>query len=125
MKKYVLLTLFLIVLLALAGCGSESTSSGPTLPGADEIYPSVLVSGKLYEWRRGAAILDELPQSSNYCASIEHTNGNILVEDGEFVSTFDVTGDIYTVPEDDSCVYLVLSTNWTENAVVIFDKVPD
>lgn len=125
MKKYGICILLWIILVSLPACGQESASGGPTLPGADEIYPSVQVEGKLYEWRMGAAILDELPEASAYYAGIEHISESTPGGDGEFASTFDAAGDIYTVSEDDSCVYLVLSTDWMENTVVVFDRVSD
>ena len=113
------------LLFFLAGCGSSSESGGPTLPGADEIYPTVMVEGQLYEWRRGSAILDKLPDSSNYEANIEHSNEKIPTGNYEFVYTFEVTGEIYTNPDDNSCVYLLISTDWIQEGVVAFDKVSD
>lgn len=121
MKRMVFIITALLFLLT--GCGSSSESGKPTLPGADEIYPTVMVDGEFYEWRKGRAIQDKLPDSSNYEANIEHSNENIPTEDYEFVSTFDVTGEIYTIPDDNSCVYLLISTDWMQESVVVFDKV--
>lgn len=59
----------IIIFLFLAGCGTDSESGNPTLPGADEIYPMVMVEGSLYEWRRGRAVLDNLPDSAEYVAA--------------------------------------------------------
>ena len=120
--KRIIFSLIAFIFL-LTGCGSSSESGKPTLPGADEIYPTVMVNGELYEWRYGRAIQDKLPDSSNYEADIEHSNEKIPTENYEFVSTFDVTGGIYTIPDDNSCVYLLLSTDWFQEGVVAFDKV--
>lgn len=121
MKRIILgLIAFLFLL---TGCKSSSESFGPMLPGADEIYPTVMVNGELYEWRKGRAIQDKLPDSSNYEADIEHSNEKVPVGNYEFISTFDVTGEIYTVPDDNSCVYLLISTDWFQEGVVAFDRV--
>jgi hypothetical protein len=57
-----------------------------------------------------------------YYASIEHINEETPVENNQLVAAFDVTGDIYTMVDDNSCVYLVVSTEWMDEAVVVFDK---
>ena len=85
----------IIIFLFLAGCGTDSESGNPTLPGADEIYPMVMVEGSLYEWRRGRAVLDNLP---------------------------DAEGEIYA-DSDDSSVYLLISTDWIQEKAIIFDRV--
>lgn len=113
----------IVLLFLLSGCTNNSESGEPTLPGADEIYPTVMVEGQLYKWRQGRAVLDKLPDSSKYEADIEHSNEKVPTENYEFVSTFDVTGEIYTIPDDNSCVYLLISTDWMQEKVVVFDKV--
>ena len=109
--------------LLLTGCGSGSESGGPTLPGSDEIYPAVMVEGSLYEWRRGAAVLDKLPDSAEYVADIKHSGERTPAENDEFVSVFDAAGEIYAEPDDDALVYLLLSTDWMQEKAVIFDRV--
>lgn len=111
---------------------SGGVSGGPTLPGADEIYPTVMVNGSLYEWRRGRAILDEVPEGAAYYGPVDHIAGKTPEKDGEFASAFAVTGEIYYWPKkpsipEASCVYLVLSSgdDWLEETVVAFDKVPE
>ena len=41
-------------------------SSGNTLPGALELYPTLMVNNRLYEWRKGAAIAEDLPDDAIY-----------------------------------------------------------
>jgi hypothetical protein len=99
-------------------------STGPgTLPGADEIYPTIMVEGNLYEWRKGAAICSELPDDCVYYGELIHVEGETPNNNNEFVSVFSVSGQIYTVPETDTVVYLCLTTDWLENTVVVFDLV--
>ena len=95
---------------------------GGTLIGAGEIYPTVMVNGRLYQWTHGAAIMDELPDTAEYYGEIVHTEGEMPESDCEFVSTFDAAGEIYTVEGDDSVVYLVVTTDWMDGAVVRLDR---
>ena len=104
------------------GGGIDGDSAG-TLPGAAEIYPAVMVENRLYEWRRGAAIAQTLPQDSVYYGEIRHAGGKTPNGNGEFVSTFDAAGQIYTRPDDPNSVYLVLTTDWMKETVVAFDLV--
>ena len=105
---------------------SSPSGSGGTLMGADEIYPTVMVDGKLYEWRRGAAICDSLPDGSVYYGEVTHSAVQTPSENCEFVSVFPVSGQIYTVPDDGECVYLLLTSVWMSETVVVFDLVsPD
>ena len=97
--------------------------AGNTLMGADEIYPTVMVQGNLYEWRRGAAICDELPKECVYYGEITHVEGQTPIKDCEFVSVFSVSGQIYTISENGACVYLCLTTDWMDDTIVIFDLV--
>ena len=125
MKKIAMFLCVVGIFIFLIGCEEReerSVSGGPTLPGADEIYPTIMVEGELYEWRQGRAILEELPSNLTYYASIEHINEETPVENNQLVAAFDVTGDIYTMVDDNSCVYLVVSTDWMDEAVVVFDK---
>jgi len=94
-----------------------------TLIGAEEIYPTVMVSGQLYEWRKGSAIRSELPNNSVYYGDIAHVAGQTPMNDCEFVSVFSVSGQIYTVSEANNCVYLCLTTEWMNNTIVVFDLV--
>lgn len=128
MKKRIAVAWILGILFLFAGCGQtpgeSSANGGPTLPGADKIYPTVMAGGTLYEWRRGRAVLDALPDLAIYYADIEHSDNETPEKDGEFVSVFDAEGGIYTLPEDSSCVYLLLTTDWMEETAVVFDQVP-
>lgn len=95
--------------------------SAGTLIGAAEIYPTVMVNGQLYEWRKGAAIRAELPNNSAYYGEVTHVEGKTPTNDCEFVSVFSVSGQIYTISESDECVYLCLTTDWMNETVVVFD----
>lgn len=91
-----------------------------TLPGADEIYPTVMVDGKLYEWRKGSAICDEIPVDYSSYGTLTHVKKNSPENDCEFASTFEVSGEIYA-KSGEGCVYLRLVTEWLDQTVVVFD----
>ena len=97
--------------------------SAGTLMGDTEIYPTVMVDGQLYEWRKGAAICAELPNDCDYYGEVTHVEGGTPTNDCEFVSVFSVSGQIYTISENDECVYLCLTTEWLNETVVMFDRV--
>ncbi len=99
------------------------TFGGNTLPGALEIYPTVMVNGKLYEWGEVGYNRDGLPEGSVYYGELTHVEGETPGSDGEFVSVFSVSGQIYTAPQDDTVVYLCLTTEWLDNTVVVFNLV--
>ncbi|MBR4342776.1 MAG: hypothetical protein IKP88_08730 [Lachnospiraceae bacterium] len=131
MKKF--LFIFLIALLSCAclscnskkGGGNDTNSpeiTEGTLLGADEIYPTVMVNGYLYEWRRGRA-LHYLPNDSIYYGDINHIDGKNPEKNCDFVSVFPVSGQIYTVPDNIDYVYLQLTTNWAEEFTVVFDLI--
>ncbi len=98
--------------------GAEGTLLGDT-----EIYPTVMVNGQLYEWRRGAAICSELPNGSMYYGEIAHADGARPANDCAFVSVFSVSGQIYTVSGNGDSVYLRVTTDWLNETVVAFDLV--
>ena len=98
-------------------------ASGGTLYGADQVYPTVMVNGAKYEWHRGDAIqFSGLPDGCEAYGEIVHTEAETPQADGELASLFPVSGTIYTVPADETVVYLRLTTDWMENAVVQFDR---
>ncbi len=94
-----------------------------TLPGAVKIYPTIMVQDHLYEWRKGAAICNELPDDCVYYGELIHVEGEKPNNDSEFVSVFSVSGQIYTMPQTDTIIYLCLTTDWLDNTVVVFDFV--
>jgi len=96
-----------------------------TLMGDTEIYPTVMVDGQLYEWRKGVAICNELPNDSVYYGELTHVEGETPTNDCEFVSVFSVSGQIYTISENDEYVYLCLTTDWLNETFVVFDKIID
>ena len=114
----------LLCLLVLAGVCSwrAGRRSGPTLPGADQINPTVLVGGVRYEWHRGAAVSPALPEGCVYYGALTHVTETAPARDGEFAAAFSAAGEIYTVPGDPDTVYVVLTTGWMENAAVRFDR---
>lgn len=93
---------------------------GNTIPGADKIYPTIMVNGTRYEWLLGKALLDELPVGSTYYGKIKHTDETIPEKDCEFVSTFDASGLIFTDPSE-NIIYLELTTSWLEKQLIIFE----
>ena len=92
------------------------------LPGSDEIYPTIMVDGTLYEWLLGKALIDELPVGSIYYGKIKHTNGMTPENDREFVSVFQASGRIFVDPNE-NLVYLELTTDWLEKQLVIFEPI--
>lgn len=101
----------------------QPDNSANTLLGADKIYPTIMIQGHLYEWRKGAAICNELPDDCVYYGELIHVEGEMPNNDSEFVSVFSVSGQIYTMPQTDTVIYLCLTTDWMENTVVVFDIV--
>lgn len=104
---------------------NPNEGSAGTLMGDTEIYPTIMVDGQLYEWRKGAAICNELPNDSVYYGELTHVEGETPRNDCEFVSVFSVSGQIYTISENDKCVYLCLTTDWLNETFVVFDLVAD
>jgi len=98
-------------------------NGGNILMGDSDIYPMVMVEGQFYEWRRGAAICDELPADCDYYGELTHVEGKTPANNGEFVSWFSVSGQIYTVSGNSDCVYLCVTTEWMTEATVVFDVV--
>lgn len=145
-KKKILLLLIMLLFCACAGCADKDNKESKdgintqnTVPetdngtdlyysekewlmGGTEIYPMVMVEGHLYEWRFGRAIGGR-PSDSVYYGEINHVDGKTPTEDCDFVSVFSVSGQIYTVPGNNDCVYLYLTTDWIENKNVAFDLV--
>lgn len=100
----------------------------PTIPGEDVLYPTVMVDGKLYEWRRGSAIVNTFTKddtyfltSSDYYGKIKKTEMKNPEADCELSCMFAVEGKIYTV-QNEEYIYLVMTTDWLDNAIVIFDE---
>ena len=135
--KCIFTVVFISVVLTclLAACSEPSAdkedetfqeASGCTLPGALEIYPTVMVGNNKYEWRRGAAICEALPENCEYYGKVNHVEDADAPENNcDFVSVFTVSGQIYTVPGDYETVYLCLTSDWMEdwlnNTIVVFD----
>lgn len=115
--------LIVILCTLLAGCAQEQTeeTGDPTLLGADEIYPAVMVEDHIYEWRRGSAIMDQLPSDAERYGDVAHVEGSSPTANGEFVSVFTASGEIYTLPDEQDSVYLCLTTDWMEDTFVVFD----
>lgn len=101
---------------------SDDPINGWTIPGADKIYPTVMVDGTLYEWLLGIAIIDELPVGSTYYGKINHSDAATPENDCEFVSVFPASGRIFVDPDKD-LVYLELTTDWLEKQLVIFEPI--
>jgi hypothetical protein len=100
--------------------------------GFDEIYPTVKINKGIYEWHHGEAIvgygeemLSSLKLSDNiaYYGDINHTDSSIPQRDKDFSSFFDVEGEIYVVPDKEEFLYVRITTDWINDAVIRFDKV--
>lgn len=115
--------LCLVIGLAIPTILNHNNEGAGTLIGDTEIYPTVMVNGQLYEWRKGAAICDGLPNDCVYYGELTHIDGKTPIKDCEFVSVFSVSGQIYTISENNDCVYLCLTTDWLNETVVVFDLV--
>ena len=100
----------------------DKPQAGGVLPGDNEIYPTIMVDGTLYEWLLGIALIDELPVGSTYYGKINHTNATTPENDCEFVSVFPASGRIFVDPNKD-LVYLELTTDWLEKQLVIFEPI--
>ncbi len=114
--------LFLAVLICIAVLSPANDATGQrggTLQGAAEIYPSVMVNGRVYRWQRLAY---ELPGDSVYYGELRHVTGETPSADCEFVSVFGAAGEIYTVPGDDESVYVRVTTEWIEDMPVLFSR---
>lgn len=125
--KWVSLAACLCVLLvgAVAWKNMGSTQppqSGGTLLGDTEVYPTVMVDGKLYEWRKGRAICVTVPEDLVHYGQIIHVDKNRPKNDCEFRAIFGVSGDIYICPSD-GCVYICVTTYWMKDTFVVFDPV--
>jgi len=137
MLKKVLTAIILMGLLSLFGCANtqdkEPTES--TLPGADVIYPTVLVGGECYQWRRGLAVMNEDVVNNSTSDPNEFLKNMVFYgeiikgssdhpeQDRELACVFDVSGSIYLDPNDENVVYLWLTTDWLEDGVIAFDRV--
>ena len=120
------LVIGLVILVIISVNHPDENSEAPdgldgTLPGASKIYPSVMVEGRLYEWRRGVAISYVQPIDAEYYGEVNHIDGNSPTKDGEFVSVFSVSGQIYVISGNDNYVYLRLTTDWLNETGVYFD----
>lgn len=115
-----------IIIITLGMFRFHKNNGSGTLPGAEEIYPTVMVNGKLYEWYNGEgnAIYGELPDNCEFYGEINHTKENIPKKNCEFASVFDVRGEIYTTSGNEF-IFLKLTTSWTENTVVKFELIND
>ena len=94
----------------------------PVPYGAGEIYPTVKVRGKLYEWHKGAAIYNRIPDGYIYYNEINHISGKVPVSECDFVSAFDATGQIYISGKEDA-VYIRMDADWLKSTVIVrFDR---
>ena len=110
---------------AVAWKNTDSTQppkAGGTLPGDMEVYPTVMVDGKLYEWRKGRAIVVTVPEDLVYYGEVSYVYGKTPAKDCEFASVFKLSGDIYICPSD-GCVYICVTTHWMTDTFVVFDPV--
>lgn len=96
-----------------------------TLPGADEIYPSVMYQGTIYYWKQMAGPVTKLPQGIlpdgyEFGGSIEYTDSGEITEELQFTATFDASGKLFYKEEEPDRVCICLTTYWLDNCYVIF-----
>lgn len=95
------------------------------LTGWTNIFPTVKVNGQLYRWKMALALIEDFPESTVYYGDVKYVYGKTPRKDCEFMSVFMVSGEIYTVPDNDEYVYLRLTTDltpeWLNETVVIFE----
>ena len=95
------------------------------LTGMSKIYPTVKVNGQYYRWKITLALIEDFPESTVYHGDVKYVYGKTPRNDCEFMSVFMVSGEIYTVPDNDEYVYLRLTTDltpeWLNETVVIFE----
>lgn len=138
MKKlfFIFMVVMLFIIVTVPACNKPQSNyeenvprvnGEPTLPGALEIYPTVMVEGELYTWV-GVYGMDifhqeqgELPEESAYYGEVTHVEGETPKNNCEFVSTFQVSGQIYMLADDSDTVLLCLTTDWMENALIEFE----
>lgn len=107
----------------------DGYDSNANVPDEPWIYPRVMVEGKIYEWtQRLVEPVEELPEDCIYYADITSSNYDTPTQNGEFVSNYEVSGQIYRIPGSESSIYLCLTSDWSggmvmkmENKIVIFD----
>ena len=136
-KRAVFISLVAITVLAIsisvfAVIGATKTTvnkNNGTLYGADQIYPTVLVNGEYYCWKKGVAIVasdvaetDTLLSKLDYYGEIINTQNKIPESDRELVSLFKAEGKIYTNSHNADIVYILLTTDWMSNTMVIFER---
>ena len=121
-----------VLFVVMTACGQTSGNNNlqvdsGTLPGEDEIYPTIMVDGDLYEWRKGRAIVETDEEafinSMDYYGDIIKVDKRTPENNCEIVCVFDVAGAIYTDSNDKDVVYLKLNTEWLDDKTVIFDRV--
>ena len=95
------------------------------LTGWTDIYPTVKVNGQLYQWKR--LLIEDFPENAVHHGDVKYVYGKTPRKDCEFMSVFVVSGEIYTVPDNDEWIYLRLTTDlspdWLNETVVIFELV--
>ena len=130
MKKWIafFLVFFLVIVIIFSiyrmhALNERSVSTSMILTRGTDIYPSVQVNGELYEWRKGSAIIRDLPDGVLYYGELIHVEGVTPNSDSEFVSVFDASGQIYITENSCENIYICLTTSWLESAIVIFDHV--
>ena len=97
---------------------AREQSDGCTLPGATEINPAVMVNGQVYTWTGMAN--SGIPDGYNYVSDLTHIEGDVLSEDGQFISTFEARGQIYAHPDRPDRVYIQITTDWLDGEYVEF-----
>jgi hypothetical protein len=120
-----LLGLGIIIASMIRDKAASTKKYGPTLPGADKIYPAVMYQGSIYRWKQMAGPVTKLPQGElpegfEYAGDIEYVNTGELTKDFQFTAVFDATGQFYFSKNDPDSVCICITTYWLDQAYVMF-----
>ena len=94
---------------------APAAEEGCTLPG--DTAPRLMWEGAVYTW---AAVAEEVP--AGYEAVGELEQAGELTSDGQFAADFAAAGTIYDDPDTAHSLYVRITTDWLEAAVVRFDR---
>ena len=108
---------------------SEIATGGNSLIGKDGSYPTIKTEFGYYEWHFGKAIIArsegealKVLDNLEFYGEFTHSTEKYPTKDNELCCWFDVKGYIYIDPDDQSVIYLYLSTDWMNDVVVTFDR---
>lgn len=104
--------------------GTNKSGGSNAVSNYDKNYPTVLVNGKMYEWKQNDAVVDSLPADCIYCGKINHIGSNTPENNCDFVSDFFAVGEVY-IDSSIDLVYIKIKTDWLDGCIAIFEPVVD